>query len=248
MIDLKKSIWNIIAFAALALALNACEGTNAPDAQMGQAKRMTTQPAAETPTGEPSVRGESGVHRSGPTVPPATPLPSAPLASPTAPTSNAEVPLIKPQIAKIDKSLFPQAPPLSSNLWLNSQPLKPEDLRGKVVVVDFWTFACYNCKNVLPYLKTWDEKYRAQGLVIIGVHTPELSFERDIENVKQAVKDYGIKYPVAIDGDYANWNRYKVWAWPTWFILDKEGYIRYSHIGEGDYAKSEATIQQLLAE
>ncbi len=149
---------------------------------------------------------------------------------------------------KIDKSQFKLAQEISSSTWLNSDNLDWNELRGKVVVVDFWTFACYNCKNTLPYKKAWDEKYRAQGLVVLGVHTPELSFEKDVANVRQAVHDYNIKYPVAIDGDFANWNRYNVWAWPTWFIVDKEGYIRYTHVGEGAYAESEMVIQALLAE
>lgn len=149
---------------------------------------------------------------------------------------------------KVDKSQFKLAKEISSPTWINSETLNWVDLRGKVVVVDFWTFACYNCKNTLPYLKAWDEKYRAEGLVVLGVHTPELSFEKDIENVRKAVADYNIKYPVAIDGDFANWNRYNVWAWPTWYIVDKEGYIRYTHVGEGDYNGSERVIEQLLAE
>jgi thiol-disulfide isomerase/thioredoxin len=149
---------------------------------------------------------------------------------------------------KIDKSQFKVAGEISSDTWINSDKLNWKDLRGKVVVVDFWTFACYNCKNTLPYIKSWDDKYRAQGLVVLGVHTPELSYEKDVANVRQAVKDYAIKYPVAIDGDFANWNRYNVWAWPTWFIVDKEGYVRYTHVGEGDYEGSEKMIQQLLAE
>lgn len=159
-----------------------------------------------------------------------------------------EVHMINIQAKPIEKSSFKKAAEISSPVWINSKPLDLKALKGKVVVVDFWTFACYNCKNTLPYFKDWDKKYRDQGLVIVGVHTPELSIERDIENVKQAVKVYEIQYPVAIDGDYANWNRYNVWAWPTWYIVDKEGYIRYSHVGEGDYAASEATIRQLLAE
>jgi thiol-disulfide isomerase/thioredoxin len=147
-----------------------------------------------------------------------------------------------------DKSKLQLASEISSLVWLNSKPLTSKDLRGKVVVVEFWTFDCINCRNTLPYVKGWYEKYREQGLTIVGVHTPELSFERDLDNVKQAVSDYQIGYPVAIDGDFSNWNRYHVMAWPTWFILDKEGYIRYSHIGEGDYSGSEAMIQKLLAE
>ncbi len=149
---------------------------------------------------------------------------------------------------KLDKRQFKLAREIASETWINSEKINWDELRGKVVVVDFWTFACYNCKNTLPYKKAWDEKYRAQGLVVLGVHTPELSFEKDVENVRKAVKEYNIKYPVAIDGDFANWNRYNVWAWPTWFIVDKEGYIRYTHVGEGDYAGSEQVIQELLAE
>lgn len=149
---------------------------------------------------------------------------------------------------KVDKSQFKLAGEISSETWINSDKLNWNDLRGKVVVVDFWTFACYNCKNTLPYIKGWDDKYRSQGLVVLGMHSPELTYEKDVSNVRQAVKDYSIKYPVAIDGDFANWNRYNVWAWPTWFIVDKEGYIRYTHVGEGDYAGSEKVIQQLLAE
>lgn len=148
----------------------------------------------------------------------------------------------------VDKSQFKRAGAIISPTWINTDKLDWASLRGKVVVVDFWTFACYNCKNTLPYKKEWDQKYRAQGLVVLGVHTPELSFERDVENVRRAVTEYNIQYPIAIDGDFSNWNRYNVWAWPTWFIVDKEGYIRYTHVGEGDYAGSEKMIQQLLAE
>lgn len=153
-----------------------------------------------------------------------------------------------PAPVRVDKSQFKVAGEISSSTWINSEKINWSDLRGKVVVVDFWTFACYNCKNTLPYKKDWYSKYADKGLVILGVHTPELSFETDVNNVRQAVKDYEIKYPVAIDGDFANWNRYSVYAWPTWFIVDKEGYIRYSHVGEGDYAGSERVIQELLAE
>ena len=149
---------------------------------------------------------------------------------------------------RIDKNQFQHAAEIKSATWLNSDTLDWNSLRGQVVVVDFWTFGCYNCKNTLPYFKKWDDTYRAQGLVILGVHTPELSYERDVENVRRAVKEYQIKYPVAIDGDFANWNRYGVRAWPTWFIVDKEGYIRYSHIGEGAYDRSEQVIRALLAE
>lgn len=153
-----------------------------------------------------------------------------------------------PAPVMVDKSQFKRAGEIISQTWINKDKIDWASLRGKVVVVDFWTFACYNCKNTVPYKKAWDIKYRGQGLVVLGVHTPELSFEKDVENVRKAVQEYNIQYPVAIDGDFTNWNRYNVRAWPTWFIVDKEGYVRYTHVGEGDYAGSEKVIQQLLAE
>lgn len=149
---------------------------------------------------------------------------------------------------KVDKSRFKRAPEIASSIWINSEPIKWDDLRGKVVLVDFWTFACYNCKNTLPYKRQWYEKYKDSGFVVLGVHTPELSFERDIANVKKAVRDYAIEYPVAIDTDFSNWDRFAVRAWPTWFIVDKEGFVRYSHVGEGDYQDSERVIRELLGE
>jgi thiol-disulfide isomerase/thioredoxin len=167
---------------------------------------------------------------------------------PSGAVSQEEGMSVNPKPVMVDKRAFRLAGEISSETWVNSEGLDWKALRGKVVVVDFWTFACYNCKNTLPYKKSWDAKYRDRGLVVLGVHTPELSFERDVENVRKAVKEYNIEYPVAIDGDFANWNRYDVYAWPTWFIVDKEGYIRYTHVGEGDYAGSERVIQQLLAE
>jgi len=170
---------------------------------------------------------------------------SAPVAREEKMPAESEA-IVRPAV--VDKSQFKRAAEISSETWINSAKLDWSSLRGKVVVVDFWTFACYNCKNTLPYKKAWYDKYADQGLVVLGVHTPELSFEKDVANVRKAVADYGIKYPVAIDGDFGNWNRYNVWAWPTWFIVDKEGYIRYTHVGEGDYAGSEQVIQQLLAE
>ena len=167
---------------------------------------------------------------------------------PRAPTQQTGEDVQVTAQAKVDKRQFKLAREIASETWINSEKINWDELRGQVVLIDFWTFACYNCKNTLPYKKAWDEKYRARGLVVLGVHTPELSFEKDVENVRKAVQGYNIKYPVAIDGDFANWNRYNVRAWPTWFIVDKEGYIRYTHVGEGDYDGSERVIQQLLAE
>ena len=141
------------------------------------------------------------------------------------------------------------APPMTgATHWLNSSPLDDSMLRGKVVLVDFWTYSCINCLRTLPYLKAWDEKYRAQGLVIIGVHAPEFAFEKDLRNVERAVRELGIAYPVALDNQYAIWNAYENRYWPAHYLLDAQGRIRYQHFGEGAYAETEQMIQSLLME
>ncbi len=132
--------------------------------------------------------------------------------------------------------------------WLNSKPLALEDLRGKVVLVDFWTFGCYNSRNTLPTLKRLDTRYRDKGLTIVGVHAPESDYEKDSGNLREAVKRLGIGYSVVTDNDYATWRAYNVQAWPTVVILDKQGRIRFTHIGEGYYEQQEQIIQKLLAE
>ncbi|CAE6731490.1 Protein DipZ [Paraburkholderia domus] len=132
--------------------------------------------------------------------------------------------------------------------WLNSPPLTVQDLRGKVVLVDFWTYSCINCLRSLPYVKAWAQKYKDQGLVVIGVHAPEFAFERNVDNVKKAVHDLGVDYPVAIDNNYAIWRALNNQYWPAHYFVDAKGQIRYHHFGEGDYAESEKVIQQLLAE
>jgi cytochrome c biogenesis protein CcdA/thiol-disulfide isomerase/thioredoxin len=130
--------------------------------------------------------------------------------------------------------------------WLNSPPLTNEQLRGKVVIVNFWTYSCINCLRTLPYLKTWAKKYRDQGLVVIGVHAPEFAFERNVGNVKQAARDLGVDYPVAIDNNYAIWRAFGNQYWPAFYVIDARGDIRYHHFGEGAYDKSERVVQQLL--
>lgn len=131
--------------------------------------------------------------------------------------------------------------------WFNSDPLTLENLRGKVVLIDFWTYTCINCIRTLPYLKSWDDKYRDKGLVIIGVHTPEFEFEKNPENVARAIADFGLKYAVMQDNDYATWNAYSNRYWPAKYLIDKDGRVRYTHFGEGDYDAIEKIIQQLLA-
>jgi cytochrome c biogenesis protein CcdA/thiol-disulfide isomerase/thioredoxin len=132
--------------------------------------------------------------------------------------------------------------------WLNSAPLSAAQLKGKVVLVDFWTYSCINCLRTLPYVKAWAEKYHDQGLVVIGVHAPEFAFERDVNNVSKAMRDLGINYPVALDNDYKIWRSFDNQYWPAHYFADAQGRIRYHHFGEGAYAESEQVIQQLLRE
>jgi cytochrome c biogenesis protein CcdA/thiol-disulfide isomerase/thioredoxin len=132
--------------------------------------------------------------------------------------------------------------------WLNSAPLSSESLRGKVVLVDFWTYDCINCQHTLPYVNEWAKKYEKDGLVVIGVHTPEYGFEKIIDNVRKQVKQLGIGYPVAIDNNYAIWRAFDNQYWPAHYFIDAKGQIRYSHFGEGRYDTQEKMIQQLLEE
>jgi cytochrome c biogenesis protein CcdA/thiol-disulfide isomerase/thioredoxin len=132
--------------------------------------------------------------------------------------------------------------------WLNSSPLTAEDLRGKVVLVDFWTYSCVNCLRALPYVKSWYAKYKDHGLVVIGVHTPEFAFEKDPGNVRRAIGELGVSYPVALDNDYAIWQGFNNEYWPAHYFIDADGRIRGHHFGEGDYLESEHIIHQLLAE
>ena len=142
-----------------------------------------------------------------------------------------------------------EMPPLTGAVaWLNSPPLTAEGLRGKVVLVDFWTYSCINCLRSIPYVRAWADKYRDQGLVVIGVHAPEFAFEQKIDNVQKAVADLGIDYPVAIDNDYAIWRAFGNQYWPAHYFIDAQGRIRHHHFGEGEYDESERVIQQLLAE
>src|SRR5512133_184914 len=150
--------------------------------------------------------------------------------------------------AKQRTGKYPEAPALQGiTAWINSAPLTPERLRGKVVLVDFWTYSCINCLRTLPYLKSWDARYRSKGLVIVGVHSPEFAFEHSLGNVRAAVKRLGIRYPVALDNDFATWTAYQNQYWPADYLIDRSGRIRDVHFGEGAYAPTEQKIRQLLA-
>ena len=132
--------------------------------------------------------------------------------------------------------------------WLNSRPLTMSGLRGRVVLVDFWTYSCVNCLRTLPFLRAWDKAYTDEGLQIVGVHTPEFAFEHEVGNVRGAVKRLGVRYPVAIDNDYGTWNAFGNQYWPAKYLIDREGHVRFVHFGEGAYAETERVIRRLLAE
>lgn len=132
--------------------------------------------------------------------------------------------------------------------WINTKPLSMRDLKGKVVLVDFWTYSCINCIRTFPYLKGWYEKYKDSGFVILGLHAPEFEFEKNKDNVDQAIKKYGLAYPVALDSEHATWNAYANQYWPAHYLIDAKGDIRYHHFGEGSYEETESAIQKVLLE
>jgi len=162
------------------------------------------------------------------------------------------VKLNKTAFTEVDKSNFPPAPELQGIASYinteNGEPIKLADLKGKVVLFDFWTYTCINCIRTIPYLNEWYDKYIDQGFVILGVHSPEFEFEKNVQNVQDAVKEFGIKYPVVLDSDHKTWNAYNNNYWPRHYLIDSQGYIRDDHIGEGGYNETEKTIQTLLAE
>jgi thiol-disulfide isomerase/thioredoxin len=135
-----------------------------------------------------------------------------------------------------------------ADAWLNSRPLSTQELRGKVVLVDFWTYTCINWRRTLPWLRAWDQKYRDHGLVIVGVHTPEFSFEQRLDNVRRAAQEQDVDYPIALDSQYAIWNAFDNHYWPAVYLIDARGHIRHQQFGEGDYDRLERVIQDLLAE
>ena len=141
-----------------------------------------------------------------------------------------------------------KAPAIESEQWLNSGPLDWAALKDKVVLVEFWTFECYNCKNVEPYVKQWYNKFKDRGLEIVAVHTPEFDRERKLENVKRYIKDHNITYPVAIDNDFKIWRNYSNRYWPAMYLVDKKGVVRYRFIGEGNYQLIENTLDKMLSE
>ena len=140
------------------------------------------------------------------------------------------------------------APAFEKGTWINTEPLELKELRGRVVLVEFWTYGCYNCRNTLPTVKNLDARYRERGLTVVGVHTPETGSERNLDNVRNQVRKLGITYPVVTDNNGDTWRAYDIEAWPTIVVLDKQGRIRWTHIGEGMYDETEGVIKKLLAE
>ena len=165
--------------------------------------------------------------------------------------SESSVFLIDPEIQFNSNHPSDDAPDLKNKYgkWINTdKEISMEDLKGKVVLIEFWTFGCYNCTNTLPYLNKWYEKYKYDDFEIIGIHCPEFDNERSYENVKASVEKLGIKYPVMTDNEFSIWKEYDVHAWPTIFLIDKNGVIRYKKVGEGKYDKTEQMIIKLLGE
>jgi thiol-disulfide isomerase/thioredoxin len=154
----------------------------------------------------------------------------------------------EPRLGSIATSAnrLPEFPGISE--WMNSQPLTTTDLLGKVVLVQIWTLACINCQRTLPHIVDWHRKYGTKGLQTIGIHTPEFPFERDSKNIRQAIAKYGITYPVGVDNNFETWKAFKNEYWPHLFLADKQGIIRYDHIGEGAYEETERKIRQLLGQ
>lgn len=159
---------------------------------------------------------------------------------------------VKDQLEKLksgNQSLNQNAPELiEGGQWFNSLPLRLSELKGKVVLIDFWTYTCINCIRTLPYIKSWHEKYKDKGLVIIGVHTPEFEFEKNPINVERAIKDFSLNYPIMQDNNYETWNSFRNRYWPAKYFIDREGILRFTHFGEGEYDESERLIQDLLKE
>lgn len=197
--------------------------------------------APETPTPEP-------VAQETPTVTVATPLPDAEAQNAQADITVSEASPTQSEAQGAGRTRRP-APELAGiEGWINTSPLTLGDLEGKVVLVDFWTYTCVNCIRTFPFLREWDRKYRDSGLVILGVHTPEFIFEKSTTNVKIAAQDYDLTYPIVQDNGYQTWEAFGTQAWPTKFVIDQDGFIRYVHRGEGAYEETESVLRELLEE
>jgi len=231
---------------AIALGLDTGLLARISVASTGGIEQRLVDGLAGAPTDAVTTDGTAMAMSASPTMSPnpAMAMQAAPIGAGAGTTTSAET---RPAVASLPVERA--APPLEGAVqWLNSAPLSLEELRGKVVLVDFWTYSCINCLRSLPHVKAWSERYRDQGLVVVGVHAPEFAFERSIANVERAVRDLGIDYPVAIDNDYAIWRAFANRYWPAHYFIDARGRVRYHHFGEGKYEESEQVIRQLLSE
>ena len=262
----------ILAAATALLALVACGGeeaatpapTTPPAAtatpapavapQPTAAPAATAAPATPQPTAAPATIAAPATPEptAAPTTiaAPATPQPTAAPAASAAPQATAAPAApVAPCEGTRDGQIGNCAPEFAGTQeWINSQPLLMQELRGKVVLIDFWTYSCINCIRTLPFLQTWHERYADEGLVIVGVHTPEFEFEKVYDNVVQATQDMGVAWPVVQDNGYSVWRSYNNRFWPAKYLIDKDGVIQYRHFGEGRYAETEQEIRRLLAD
>jgi thiol-disulfide isomerase/thioredoxin len=221
----------------LALGAAACGGSVAPVAQP-----QTTPPtAAPAPTTSASQAETPAV-----VAPTAQPAQAAAAPSPEPAEAASSIGTSAPLGRTGDEKLAPELVGIDG--WINTEPFTLASLRGNVVLIDIWTYTCINCIRTFPFLKDWHEKYADQGLVIVGVHTPEFDFEKIKENVVEAAGEHGLGWAIVQDNDYATWDAYENQFWPAKYLIDKDGYIRYIHFGEGSYAETEEKIQELLKE
>jgi thiol-disulfide isomerase/thioredoxin len=207
-------------------------------------------PAGRSPAGQLRQQDAISAVGAAQTAPTVTPQPAQqaalPSITPAPPAASGPTEEQKALLASLRN--FGPAPEILNDVWLNSQPLRLADLRGKVVMVEFWTFGCINCQNMMPYVRQWHDTYASEGLVVIGVHTPEFAYEKEINNVQVALEQQGVVWPVVIDNDWATWRAYGNHYWPAAYFIDKAGDIRLLKIGEGNYEYAEQVIQALLAE
>ena len=213
------------------------KGVPQPRVTTGGAPVAAAAPTSSNPTAAPQPQVTTAV------APAAAAAPASSNPTAVAPTP-AQAPV---KTARTDDD--PLAPELrGTGAWINSEPFALESQRGKVVLIDFWTYTCINCIRTLPYLRSWHDKYAEEGLVILGVHTPEFEFEKVLANVQDAVDQFEIEYAVVQDNDFGTWRAYRNRFWPAKYLIDKDGYIRYTHFGEGAYEETDAKIRELLAE
>ena len=257
----RRTRLGLSAFLLLALAA-ACapaaiqeRAAEPPPAIVAATESATPSPAATVITSSvPAQAAAAPTPPAGPTA--ANPVNPQPTAAATPAVVNPTVePTSQPAVAFPPATPTPMldAPPFAAELagisaWINSEPLTLRQLRGQVVLIDFWTYTCVNCIRTFPYLKLWHSRYADDGLVILGIHTPEFEFEKDYDNVRQATVDNGILWPVAQDNDFATWGAYNNRYWPAKYLIDRDGVVRYTHFGEGKYAETEEQIRELLTD